>query len=256
MLPCARPSGIRILTREELGVPVENTLLVTVGHVNSNKRVHAVIEALAARPHLCRALTYAVVGPADSVYQDRLLKAVRKHRLENVVHFLGYVSDDVLESYVEQADVCVNLRFPATEGASGSAVEEMMRARPLLVTDTGFFRELPDDCVLKVDPQREAQELPVALDRLIRDVELRRRMGRRAAEFAEENCRPEQYALNLLQFAREVRDAIPLLRLADRVAGELNNIGVHGGMPIVQTVAREASALFCGREEDHVADRS
>ena len=253
-LPCARPSGVRILTREELGVPAKNTLLVTVGHVNPNKRVHAVIEAIAARPHLSRALTYAVVGPADKIYQERLMQAVRKYGLEDVVRFLGYTSDEVLESYVEQADVCVNLRFPAMEGASGSAVEEMMHAKPLLVTNTGSFRELPDDCVLKVDSQREAEELPAALDRLIGDPDLRRRMGRHAAEFSEENCRPEQYVRKFLQFAREVRDAIPLLRLADRLACELNNIGVHCHMPVIQTVAREASALFCRGEENGDAD--
>jgi glycosyltransferase involved in cell wall biosynthesis len=242
-LPCKRIVGLRTLTRAELGVPEESVLLVTVGHVNPNKRVHAVIKALSG---MARPLVYAVLGPVEESYQARLRDLARQGGLERVVRLAGYVSDQVLESYLAHADVCVNLRHPTTEGASASALEEMMHGKPLLVSDTGFFAELPDDCVWKIDPQHEPEQLGPALAQLIDDPELRRRMGHRAAEFTEQHCRPELYAQGLLQFALEVKDAVPLLHLADHLAGEFNNLGVRRDMPVVGVVAREAAALFCG----------
>ena len=126
-LPCEPVPDLRLLSRQQLGVPETGLLLVTVGHLNPNKRIHAVIDALGRHPRMAENLTYAVLGPADPAYHHRLQAAVKAYGLEKVVRFPGYVSDEVLQSYVTHADACVNLRYPAMEGASGSAVEEMMQ---------------------------------------------------------------------------------------------------------------------------------
>ncbi len=248
-LPYEPLAGVRVLSRSELGVPEDGLLLVTVGHVNPNKRIHVVIDALGRNPGLTRNLTYAVLGPADPAYQNRLTAAVKAHKLERVVRFLGYVSDEVLHSYITHAGACVNLRYPAMEGASGSAIEEMMQGKAMLVTDTGSFAELPDDCVIKVNPAREQDEVAAGLTKLVMDGELREALGKRAAEFAQRNFRPETYARNLVRFAREVLGAKPLLQLSDRLAGELTAMGVNADMEIVETVSRECCQLFCSREE-------
>ena len=67
-------------SRQELGVPRDHALLVSVGHVNPNKRILEVIEALAAEADLSRRVTYAVVGPMDPSYGELLLAAVRAAR--------------------------------------------------------------------------------------------------------------------------------------------------------------------------------
>jgi glycosyltransferase involved in cell wall biosynthesis len=232
-----------VLSRAQLGVPEGRILMVTVGHVNTNKRIEAVIEAIGKLGPTAQRVFYAVLGPAPAAYKRTLEAAVRRNRLEDSVKFLGQTPDDILRAHLFHADICVNLRYPATEGASASAIEEMLFGKPVIVTDTGFYGELPDDCVAKIDPARE-DNLASVLARLVADPALRSSLGAAAQRFAQSEFRAARYAKEIMDFAWEVRAARPLLTLADRVARECYRMGVAGDMPIVGSVAREMGAIF------------
>jgi glycosyltransferase involved in cell wall biosynthesis len=47
-------------------------------------------------------------------------------------------------------DVLVNLRYPTMGETSGSVIRALSLGKPLVVSDVGWFGELPDDTVLKV----------------------------------------------------------------------------------------------------------
>lgn len=232
-----------VQSRKRLGVEEDCVLLVTVGHVNPNKRIEAVIDAVGRLGAVAQHIVYAVLGPGSPEYQRTLEAAVRRNHLEGVVRFLGAVPDDLLRAYLSHADICINLRFPATEGASASAIEEMLFGKPLIVTDTGFYSELPGDCVVKIDPARE-EDLSGELSRLVSDAGLRASLGAAAQRFAEDEFRASRYAKEILDFGWEVRSARPLLTLTDRVAQECYRMGIAADMPIVATIAGEMGSIF------------
>jgi len=121
----------------------------------------------------------------------------------------------------------------------------MLYGKAVVVTDVGFYRELPADCVVKIDPANEAAELAAALARLGEAGE-RRAMGERARTYARETFRADRYARDLLRFGWDVRNAQPLLGLTDRIAGELQRMKVSSDMAIVGTVAETVGELFGG----------
>jgi glycosyltransferase involved in cell wall biosynthesis len=231
-------------SRKDLGVPDDNVLAVTVGHVNPNKRVQEVIEALGRDRELARKLTYAVIGPCGGEYRDGLLEAIRRYRLENTVLLLGYMPDDRMTSYLANADFCINLRYPAMEGGSASLAEEMLHGKPVLVMNAGCYREVPDDCVVKINPEREERELPRALKKLITDSGWRHEVGGRGQQFAQASFRAERYASEFLAFLEEVKSVMPVLQYLDRMASHLRRMGVSREMVLVDTVARESAELF------------
>jgi glycosyltransferase involved in cell wall biosynthesis len=241
---------VAVCKRQDLGIPEDRTLIVTVGHVNPNKCIHSVIEALGRDPEIRRNVLYVVVGPYDEVYRRRLDEQVRKYNLENIVRFTGYASDEHLKSYLEHSDLCVNLRYPSTEGASASAIEEMMHGKPVVVTDTGFYSELPDDCVRKVNPRNDHEQLPRVLRDLVLDRHARQDMGSRAKSYANANFRADTYARGIVELAEELLDAKPLLAYADRIGDILADMGVCPETPIVDTVSRISHELLCGPELD------
>jgi glycosyltransferase involved in cell wall biosynthesis len=229
-------------SREELGVPDDNVLAVTVGRVNPNKRIHNVIEVLGREPELGRKLTYAVIGQCESGYRDELVGAIRRHKLQNTVLLLGYTPDDRLTSYLANADFCINLRHPAMDGGSASLAEEMLHGKPVLVMDAGCYSEVPDDCVVKINPERE--ELAGTLKRLTGDSGWRHEVGGRGQQFAEATFRAQRYANDFLAFIDEVKSAMPVLQYLDRTATHLRQMGISREMALVDAVARESAQLF------------
>ena len=47
-------------------------------------------------------------------------------------------------------DACVSLRSPTMGETSGTAIRALSLGKPLVVSDVGWFSELPDDVALKV----------------------------------------------------------------------------------------------------------
>lgn len=232
-------------TRRDLKVPEDNILVVTVGHVNENKRIEAVLNTFAKNPDLTQKLTYAVLGPYDHYYHDRLVPLVQCYGLEGIVRFSGYISDRDLASYLTHADLCVNLRYPAMEGASASIVEQMSYGKPVIVHDTGFYHELPNDCVVKIRPNCELEDLANNLRELIANPALRAGIAIRAKRFSEETLKLENFVNEFLEFTSSIQMTKPIRQTIDRVAAVLSQMGVSSEMAIVDSVAHNAYELFC-----------
>lgn len=182
--------------------------ILTVGHVNPNKRAESVISAIAAHPQLRQGVAYRIVGSATPE-----TVAVLSQRAEQAgvrLTLAGTVSDDALAAAMTEADAVVCLRWPSLEGASASAIEAMLSGKPVLVTDTGFYAELPDDCVLKVDPDNEVEGIAAALLGLVRDRDGARALGARARAWAGATFSPDAYARETIAMVEACAAARPV----------------------------------------------
>jgi glycosyltransferase involved in cell wall biosynthesis len=238
-----RKQRFRIPPRESL-VPPGRLLAVTVGDVNPNKRIRQWLQVLRQNRHLSDRLLYVVVGDSQSDHGAELAQLSVEYGLGDMVRFTGYATEEQLAAWLTHADFCVNLRFPNTEAASGSAIEQLAYGKPLIVSDTGFYSELPNDCVLKVRVDREADDLAAAAERLVSNAQLRQAMSARARTYARETFRADRYAEGIQDFAAGVLDAKPLLAFADRVAVEIGRMGGNSSESLVSTVAAISSRLF------------
>ncbi len=250
-LPVADPPPAVDDGRAALGLPQDKVLILTTGHNNPHQRIHAVVEALASDRKLAQRVVYMVLSAKAGKYYDELVALAR--RLGNTVRFAGFVPDEKLHAFLTSADICVNLRYPTTEGASWSTLEAMSYGKPLIVTDTGFYSELPDDCVVKIKPEREKAELVRALRALVADAERRQSIGRRAQDYVRANFRADEFARRFLGFVLETLAAKPALALADRLSARLARMGVGPEMEIVEKSARESYRLFFAGRNAHPA---
>ena len=83
---------------------------------------------------------------------------MRLDRLElpEGVEHRDYVPEDELWSLMAACDAIVSLRSPTMGETSGSAIRALSLGKPLVVSDVGWFAELPADAVIKV-PVDEAR---------------------------------------------------------------------------------------------------
>ena len=243
-LPYDVNRGARVPSRDRIRVPDGRMLAVTIGDVNPNKRIQTVIEALGKNPLLAARIFYVVLGEAAPDYQVELIRLVQQYGLQDIVSLVGYVTEEQLSAYLTYADFCINLRYPATETASASAIEELFYGKPIIVSNTGSCRDFPDDCVLKVRTNHEEEDLVSALRRLIDDHRFRRQLGERAPAYARETFRADRYARCIVELGEELLDSKPLFAFTDRIAKELGRMGVSSDLPTVSSVATAAAALF------------
>ncbi|MBI4918115.1 MAG: glycosyltransferase family 4 protein [Acidobacteria bacterium] len=228
-----------LLDRRALGVAHGRLLVVSQGRINATKRIHVLLAAVAGDPQLRSSVHLAAVGATDRAYRRALRRQVAELGLEAAVTFVEEADDHLLHSWVAAADIGVNLRFPATETASGSLLEQLHFGRPVIVTRTSHYDELPDDAVVKVDPADEERSLRRALLDLAADPAGRERLGARGAAWARAHCDREAYAEALLRFLERVVAGRPAARVVDGVATELARFADPG---IADVVARRAAA--------------
>jgi glycosyltransferase involved in cell wall biosynthesis len=123
-------------------------LIGCFGYLNMNKRIPELLEAFASfRRKLPDARLLLVGGTGERFDVQRRLERLG---LTGGVERIDYVPEERLWSLMAACDVLVNLRYPTMGETSGSVIRALSLGKPLVVSDVGWFSELPDDAVLKV----------------------------------------------------------------------------------------------------------
>lgn len=171
--------------------------ILTVGHVNPNKRAACVIRALGAEGRLRDGTTYTLAGAIQPEMRRSLEEMAAALGVD--LRICGEVSEAELGRLLGQADVVCCLRNPTLEAASASTIEAMLSGRSVIVEDAGFYAELPEDCVRKIRPEREEEDLREVLLALKSDPRGRRLLGDRAAAWGRQTFSAENYARQLVK---------------------------------------------------------
>jgi len=137
------------------------------GNVNAAKRVPQLLEAFARFRELHPTARLLLVGAAG------VGAALDRRRLGDAVVREGYVDEARFWALLAGVDAVVSLRSPTMGETSGSTIRALTLGKPLLVSDVGWFAELPDEVALKVAPdeaevERLAEEMATLADPAVR----------------------------------------------------------------------------------------
>ena len=218
------PEHSREESRTLLGLPADRVVAATLGIVTPAKRIGKLLEGLALLPPAGRPLL--VVGGAVGE-DDPLLGFVRDRGLAADVRFTGYLSEPDFWRLARAADVCVNLRFPTVGETSGAVCRLAGSGLPVVVSDVGWFRELPESFAAKVPVgEGEAEAIAKTLGALVADAGLREARAASARAWGLER-RPSRIAAAYARVVRAVVEgrAAPL-SLSGRFAVEVCGLGV------------------------------
>jgi glycosyltransferase involved in cell wall biosynthesis/2-polyprenyl-3-methyl-5-hydroxy-6-metoxy-1,4-benzoquinol methylase len=224
----------------DAGGPVR---IASFGLITPDKGIERALRALAAlrERHDFR---YTLVGDPNSYFDVRAL--VRECGLEDRVEITGHVSLAEFERRISETDIALNLRERTVGETSGSLCRIMAAGVCAVVSDVGWFGELPDSAVVKVDAGAHADALLRAyLEKLIEDAPLRQRLGANARRHVLAEHDIERSAEGYLSFIREVVAARPRRRLLSGLSTELSLLGVEPDRDeqLVRGVASEFAAL-------------
>jgi glycosyltransferase involved in cell wall biosynthesis len=216
--------------------------ITTVGVMNPNKRVADVLRAIGGSEAL-KACVYRLVGPISDEERAKLEAIAAEVGFKNLA-IDGAVDDETLDRRLDEADIMVALRRPVLEGASGSACEGMLSGRPTVVAKAGFYGELPDDLVFKIDGEIVVEEVREVLERLVADEALRRETGQAARAWALATLNAERYAEAVEALAQTQITSRPLLAVGRRIGGELKAMGLSDADPAAARIGATLQTLF------------
>ena len=114
-----------------------------------NKRIPPLLEAFTLLRKRRPGAKLLLVGvPTERFDLDRRLERLGIGGDELIRE--GYVSEQRLHELMAACDVLVNLRSPTMGETSGSVIRGLSLGKPMLVSDLGWFSELPDGAALKI----------------------------------------------------------------------------------------------------------
>lgn len=218
-----------------------------VGNLNPSKRIRQVAGAFAslrkARPDARLVLAGSVSRGVDVTGE------LTRAGLREGVVVLPALPEERLWSVLAACDVCVSLRWPTMGETSGVVIRALGLGVATVVSDVGWFSELPGDVVAKVRvDEREQDVLAAVLLKLAEDVDLRRGLGARAREYVE-----NKHALGLVaeRYAAALEEAAGGEAVSRAVLGDVaraaHEVGIDPYGPELGDIGRSAQEAGLGR---------
>jgi glycosyltransferase involved in cell wall biosynthesis len=176
-----RGSGVNIKKFEPTPLPLnESPVILFVGRLLWNKGIRELVEAVKELKQYLK-FRLVIVGAPDernpaavpSSYLEEL------HRTE-VIDWVGRQSD--MPKFYRGADIiCLPTQYK--EGIPLTLLEAASTGRPLIATDVPGCREIvrPNENGILVEP-KNIESLKLALEKLLKDADLRKQFGQRSSE--------------------------------------------------------------------------
>lgn len=181
------PNGISDAAAAYLPVQRPQSELIQilyVGSVQEQKGVMLLLEAIRQIATHRTDLSLWIMGEFASLeFESQTREFCERHSLTSLVSFVGQQLDDAKWKFFSSADLLCFPTYFAAESFGNVVLEAMMFELPVVATRWRGIPDLVDDekTGLLVPP-KDASALALAVERLMDDQQLRRRLGERARQ--------------------------------------------------------------------------
>jgi glycosyltransferase involved in cell wall biosynthesis len=178
----------------------------------------------------------------DMMNLDRM---IRDLGLTQSVIQTGYVSHSQAQQYLDISDFCINLRYPTAGETSRSVLQIMASQKPVIISDVGWFAELPDDACLKVDVNEyEEETLLQYMLALSSNPELKKTIGKNAQDYVKKEHEPNKVSHDYYSFMKNIFEGNEYV--INTISGGLNDLNIEGNdfLIIQQTVDKIKDILL------------
>jgi len=174
--------------RRKIGIEEDMFIIGLFGFIGPPKQIHKVllvVKELISRNYPVKLL---IVGTGDDLFP-----LIRKYGLLEHTTLTGFVNDEDFQSFFSIVDTVINLRFPSSGEASGSLIHAFSHGKAAIVSDTGWFSELPDNIVQKIPVgKNEIPDIVETCVRWIKNPKCTNKMGKSALNYSKKFYSPDK----------------------------------------------------------------
>jgi len=204
------------------------------GYLNANKRIPQLLEAFALLRTRRPGAKLLLVGAAGERFD--LERRLERLGLDgSAIVREPYVPEERLWSLMAASDVLVNLRSPTMGETSGAVLRGLGLGKPMLVSDVGWFAELPDGVALRIP--LDEYEVPTIAAALQLAGDHAVELGDAAREYVRREHDLERTAD---AYGRALEEAAGGAAVADAVLYRIAEAAAEVGLEDAGELAREA----------------
>jgi phosphatidyl-myo-inositol dimannoside synthase len=177
----------RLSLRQRYNISNTSVLILSVGRLVKNKGNHRVIEILTLLLSKGLDVHYIMCGRGEA--QSQLKSLVRRLKLQDRVHFAGYVLDNELAGYYSASDIFASLDLFSVKAGNVdcfgiSCLEAAYFGKPIIASHFGGITDIVrnQENGILVDPN-SGYEVFQAFSLLCEDINLRSCLGAKSREF-------------------------------------------------------------------------
>ena len=224
----------------KLGIDKKEQVITSFGFINAHKRYPILLSAFKRFLRDYPNSILLLVGE-DLMGIDGLITDLG---IGKSVKMTGYAPFNRIMDYLAVSDFCVNLRYPTAGETSGSVLRIMAAGKPVIVSNVGWFSEIPDSCCLKVDVDSYEEEILLECMKLLSyDIRLRGALGANAKSYVIKEHNPEKIAREYYMFIRNILNGNEII--IEDVSEKLIELGIRDNdEDIIRKVSEQVHELF------------
>jgi glycosyltransferase involved in cell wall biosynthesis/predicted SAM-dependent methyltransferase len=192
------PAGAfdKAISRKQLGIDGNDFVVCSFGFLDSTKLNHRLINAwlgsALAGDNRCNLIFVGENHGGD--YGSSLMQTIRSSGLGDRIRITGFASPEMFRRCLMSADMAVQLRTGSRGETSGTVLDCMNFALPLIANANGSMAELDSEAVWMLPDEFDDAALIEALETLWREPERRRTQGDRGREIILNRHAPSECA--------------------------------------------------------------
>jgi glycosyltransferase involved in cell wall biosynthesis len=193
-IPVEKFSQLMKSTKQTFGIPEKTLVVGFIGRFVEVKGIEYLVEAASLIKN--SDVKFMLVG--DGPQRNQIESRISSMDLEKNFAFTGFTRD--IPKVLAAMDIFVI--SSTSEGLPTSLLEAMAAGKACIVTDIGLpIENMKTGLVV---PAKNPEKMAEAIERLIQDEKLRKSLGAKAKQFAQENCRPEKAAKRHMEIFRSL----------------------------------------------------
>lgn len=195
-VPAVTKAADRLSARSRLQLPNDAFVVCSFGFMAPTKLNERLIDAWLGSPMAEDANSFLVfVGEPDpNAYGESIRTRIRSSAAGERIRITGFASRDDFRSYLQAADVAVQLRTLSRGETSAAVLDALNYGLATIVNANGSMSDLPDDAVIKLEDTFADALLQEALIQLYRDPQARDRLAEAGRQYLHRVHQPRRCA--------------------------------------------------------------
>jgi len=205
----------RIDLRQELGIDSKEEIILYVGNLESYQGVDLLVDGFLSVEHEIPSARLVIIGGSES-HRNVLKERTKDHSAAERIHIAGPRPVTALGEYLSQADI---LASPRSKGNNTpmKIYSYLHSGRAILATDLPTHTQvLNTDVSLLVAANSTA--IGTGLKALVVDHELRKQLGKRAFDYAEQNFTLKVFRQRLWELYTKLERALGIENKASEIS--------------------------------------